>query len=148
MKRENGFKVSIAIIAILVVVVGYFVINNFMSGEKGNKTIVVTIKDGSTNNILVDKKKYKTDAENLGAFLDQYKEEFQVEMETSKYGRFITGLKGIKTNDMNKGPWWMYGYKSPSQNTNMKVGEAPGADTLGLHDKDEVEFVFTNNIGQ
>lgn len=69
-------------------------------------------------------------------------------METSKYGRFITGLKGIKTTDMNKGPWWMYGYKSPSQNTNMKVGEAPGADTLGLHDKDEVEFVFTNNIGQ
>lgn len=148
MKKSNVFKIGVALIALLVVIGGYFAINSFMGGQSGSKTIIVTIKDDSVNKVLVDKKNYKTDAETLGAFLDQYKEEFQVEMETSDFGRFITGLKGIKTTDMKNGPWWMYAHRSPSQNLNRKVGDAPGADALGLFDKDEVEFVFTNKFGE
>jgi|GEM_PF-1640542 len=144
MKKSNTFKLGVAIVAILIVAAGYFAINNFMSGQKGSKTIIVTIKDSTTSKTLVDSKKYKTDAANLGDFLAQYKDELGVQMETSKYGRFVVGLKGIKTEDMNKGPWWMYGYESPSQNITMKVGEAPGVDTLGINDKDKVEFVFMN----
>ncbi|SKA89042.1 protein of unknown function [Clostridium sp. USBA 49] len=147
MKKSNLIKVGVTVLAVLVLFLGYFGIKNVLSGQSGNKTIVITIKDDTSNKVLVDKKKYKTDAENLAQFLDQYKDEFQVEMQNSQYGRFIVGLKGLKTTDMNKGPWWMYSYNSPSQNVKMKIGEAPGAEQLGLHDKDEIELVFTKNTG-
>jgi hypothetical protein len=146
MKKGNGFKLGITLLAILIFVGGYFTFNKLAGGQKGDKTIVITIKDESTNKTLVDNKKYNTDAANLGDFLEQYKDELGVDLQASKYGRFIAGVKGIKTEDMNKGPWWMLGYKSPSQNIDMKVGEAPGADNLPLYDKDEVILVFTSNM--
>lgn len=148
MKKSNAIKLLVTILAIAVFVGGYFGIKAFTSGQKGNKTVTITIKDGTSNKTLVDNKKYKTNAANLADFLEEYKDELQVEMQTSQYGKFILSIKGIKTTDMNKGPWWMYSYKSPSQNVNMKLGEAPGAEQLGLHDKDEIELVFTNQTGQ
>jgi hypothetical protein len=147
MKKGNNLKLGLTLLAILIVIGGYFAVNNFMGGAKGDKTIVITIKDDSTNKVIVDKKKFKTDAVNLGDFLAENKEELKVDMPDSQYGRFVSGLMDIKTTDMTKGPWWMYSYKSPSQSLDMKVGEAPGVDTLGLHDKDEVEFIFTSNTG-
>lgn len=147
MKKSNLMRIGITVLALLIVIGGYFGIKNVLGGQKGSKTVVITVKDESQNKVLVDKKEYKTDAANLGDFLEENKDELKVEMEKSQYGRFIVGLQGIKTTDMNKGPWWMYSYNSPSQNLKMKVGEAPGVDQLGLHDKDEVELVFTQNTG-
>jgi hypothetical protein len=147
MKKSNLIKIGVTVLALLVVLGGYFGIKSFMGGEKGSKTIVITVKDDSQNKVLIDRKSYKTDAANLGDFLAGHKDDLQVEMQDSQMGRFIVGVKGIKTADMNKGPWWMYSYNSPSQNLRMKIGEAPGVDQIGLHDKDEVELVFTNNTG-
>jgi hypothetical protein len=147
MKKRNNLKLGLTLLAIVVVIGGYFAVNNFLGGSKGDKTIVITIKDDSNNKVIMDKKKFKTDAVNLGDFLAENKEELKLDMPDSQYGRFVSGLMDIKTTDMTKGPWWMYSYKSPSQGLDMKLGEAPGVDTLGLHDKDEVEFTFTNNTG-
>lgn len=147
MKKSNLVKVGVTVLALLVLFGGYFGIKSVMGGQKGSKTIVITVKDDSANKTIVDKKSYKTDAANLGDFLEQYKDELKVEMKDSQMGRFIESVEGIKTTDMNKGPWWMYSYNSPSQNIKMKIGEAPGVDQLGLHDKDEIELVFTNNTG-
>jgi hypothetical protein len=147
MKKTNFNKIIISLITLLIVVGGYFAINNLMSGQKGSKTIYITIKDDSTDKVIMDKKKFKTDAQNLGDFLVISKEELKAEVETSSFGRFVVGLNGIKTTDMTNGPWWMYSYKSPAQNLNMKLGEAPGVDQIGLHDKDEIEFIFTQNTG-
>jgi ABC-type Na+ efflux pump permease subunit len=147
MKKTNTNKFIVTVIALLIVIGGYFAISNFMGGQKGSKAIYITVKDDSTEKTILDKKKFKTDAKNLGDFLVQNKEELQAEVQTSEYGRFVVGLKGVKTTDMITGPWWMYSYKSPAQNLDMKLGEAPGVDQIGLFDNDEIEFIFTQDTG-
>ena len=146
MNKGNKVKLGITILVLLLVVGGFFGFKSLAGGQKGDKTIILTIKDDANKKTIIENKKYKTDAANLGDFLAQYKDELKVDLQDSKYGRFIAGVQGIKTEDMNKGPWWMYGYNSPSQNKTMKIGEAPGADQLGLFDKDEITLVFTNNM--
>jgi hypothetical protein len=146
MSKGNKVKLGITVLAILLFVGGFFAFKTLAGGQKGEKTIILTIKDEANKKTIIENKKFKTDAANFGDFLAQYKDELKVDLQDSKYGRFIAGVQGIKTEDMNKGPWWMYGYKSPSQNTEMKIGEAPGADSLGLYDKDEITLVFTSNM--
>lgn len=146
MNKGSKIKIGVTLLAILIFVGGYLVLDKLTGGQKGDKTIIITIKDEVNKKTIVENKKYKTDAANLSDFLIQYKDELKVDMQTSKYGRFIEAIGGVKTEDMAKGPWWMYGYKSPSQNKEMKVGEAPGADQLVLYDKDEINLVFTSNM--
>ena len=90
---------------------------------------------------------FKTDTENLGDLLWENKDELQVVMSDSEYGRFLEGLVGLNTETMADGPWWMYSYESPSQDLHMEIGNAPGVDSLGIHDGDKVEFVFTRDMG-
>ncbi|MGM9987958.1 MAG: hypothetical protein ACI35O_12125 [Bacillaceae bacterium] len=147
MSKQTRTKLLVSLLAIILFVGGYFAYKQFFAGAKGAKEITITVVDESKNKTLVDKEKFHTDAKNLGDFLEENKDELGVTMDDSQYGRFVSAVKGIKTEDMNKGPWWMYGYKSKEKNLEMKVGQAPGVDELGLHNGDEVEFVFTTNTG-
>lgn len=147
MKKTNFNKITVTLIALIIVLGGYFAISNLMGGQKGSKEVFITIKDDSSGKTITEKKKFKTDTANLGDFLVENKDELKAEVQTSEYGRFIVGLEGIKTVDMSNGPWWMYSYKSPVQNLDLKLGEAPGVDQIGLHDQDEIEFIFTKNTG-
>ena len=142
-------KLWIALVAIVLVVAAFFVFksNDFFQGTKGEKEIFITIKNEETNEILLDKESFYTDAENLGDFLEEKKEVLGIVMEDSEYGRFVTTVKNLASTDINNGPWWMYAYKSPSKNLDMEVGQAPGVDEVGLSDQDEITFIFTKDIG-
>lgn len=41
----------------------------------------------------------------------------------------------------------MYSYESPSQGLEMPIGQAPGVDSLMIHDGDMVTFSYTSNMG-
>lgn len=38
------------------------------------------------------------------------------------YGTLLLGLEGLKTTNMDKGPWWIYSFSSPSEKLDYKVG--------------------------
>lgn len=142
-------KIWISLLAIILVVGAFFVFqaNDFFQGTKGAKEIFVTVTNADANESLLERTAFQTDAETLGDFLAENQDELGVVMEDSEYGRFVTMVKDLASTDNTNGPWWMYAFKSPSKNLDMKVGEAPGVDQVGLSDQDEVEFVFTKDIG-
>lgn len=142
-------KLWIALLAIVLVVGAFFIFqsNDFFQGAEGEKEIFITVKNEETNEVLLDKESFHTDAKTLGDFLEEKKEELGVVMEDSEYGRYVTTVKDLASTDMTNGPWWMYAYQSPSKDLDMAVGEAPGVDEVGLSNQDEVTFVFTKNTG-
>lgn len=139
-------KISIALVVIALFVGGYFAYQNYFKGEEGSKGIIITIEDASNKKVLVKEEEFRTDAANLGDFLEEKKEELGVTMDDSEFGRFLVGLKDLKTEDMSKGPWWMYSYDSDKKDIHLEVGKAPGVDELGLNDGDKIKFVFTNEM--
>ena len=152
-EREISMKKSFltkCIIAIVVVIIGLFAygyINKTTNNSSvGDKTIMVTVKDTVDNKTIIENEKFKTNADTLTEFLKENEKSLEVKMEDGQYGSFLLALKGLETKDKNKGPWWIYGYKSPSQNLDYKVGTAPVMDKINIHDGDSVEFVFTNTF--
>lgn len=152
-EREISMKKSFltkCIIAIVVVIIGLFAygyINKTTNNSSvGDKTVMVTVKDAVDNKNIIENEKFKTNADTLTEFLKENEKSLEVKMEDGQYGSFLLALKGLETKDKNKGPWWIYGYKSPSQNLDYKVGTAPVMDKINIHDGDSVEFVFTNTF--
>lgn len=148
MKKSVLIKIVIAILVIIGAVFGYKYINNKTApnGTKGDKTITVTIKDQENNKVIVDNEEFKTNAVTLGEFLKENTDRLKVKMDTSQFASFVVGLEGIETKDMKVGPWWMYSYKSPEQNLDYKIGEAPGVDSINIQNGDSVQFVFTKSM--
>ena len=138
-------KSVIAIIAIALVAVVMFLLPG-LTAQEGAKDITITITNEVTGEELLNEA-FKTDALNLGDFLAENTEALQVEMEDSEYGRFLNGLMGLTPTSMDEGPWWMYGYTSPSKDISLPVGGAPAVDEVMLQDGDTVDFVFTTNMG-
>lgn len=147
MKKSILPKIIIAIVAILVVIGIVFASHNLIKGQKGEKTITITIENQIDHKYLMKDKKFETDSKTLADFLKANQKDLKVTFEQTKWGPFITGLMGVDSTNMDKGPWWMYSYNSPSQNLNLKVGAAPAADKINLANGDKIEFVFTNNAG-
>ncbi|MBS3201326.1 DUF4430 domain-containing protein [Turicibacter bilis] len=145
--KLNVKKALIALVAIVAVVVIGFTISP-MSKQEGEKSITITILNDESKETLLDNKVLKTDAESLGEVLVQYKDELQLEAEESEYGLYITGFLGLSAKENGAtGPWWMYSYESPSQGLEMPIGQAPGVDSLMIHDGDMVTFSYTSNMG-
>lgn len=147
MKKSIVSKIIIAIIAILVVIGVVFAGKNLIAGQKGDKTITITIENSLDHKYLLKDKEFKTNSKTLADFLKANQKELNVKFEQTKWGPFITGLMGVNSTNMDKGPWWMYSYDSPSQKLNLAVGAAPAADKINLANGDSFEFVFTNNAG-
>ena len=143
----NIKKGIIALVAVMLVAVVGFIISP-MSKQEGDKTIMITIVNDETNETLLENKELKTDAESLGEVLVEYQDELLLEAEGSEYGLYITGFLGLSAKDNGAaGPWWMYSYESPSQDLQMPIGQAPGVDSLMIHDGDRVVFSYTTETG-
>ena len=145
--KLNVKKALIALVAIVAVVVIGFTISP-MNKQEGDKSITITILNDETKETLLENKVLKTDADSLGDVLVQYKDELQLEAEESEYGLYITGFLGLSAKENGAtGPWWMDSYESPSQGLEMPIGQAPGVDSLMIHDGDMVTFSYTSNMG-
>lgn len=147
MMTSNIKKGIIALIAIvLVAIIGFFI--SPMNKQEGDKTILITIVNDETKETLLENKALKTSAESLGEVLVEYQDELQLEAETSEYGLYITGFLGLSAKENGAtGPWWMYSYESPSQALQMPIGQAPGVDSLMIHDGDRIVFSYTTETG-
>ncbi|WP_024615764.1 hypothetical protein [Clostridium sp. Ade.TY] len=147
MKKSFWTKIIIAIVVVIIGLFAYsYISKTTNNSSNGNKTLTVTIKDASDNKTIIENEKFKTNANTLAEFLKENENTLGVKMENGQYGSFLLALKGVETKDKDKGPWWTYGYKSPSQNLDYKVGTAPVMDKINVHDGDSVEFVFTNTF--
>ncbi len=144
--NSNIKKLMIALAAIVIVALAIFAMPG-MTATEGTKQITLIVENDVTGEVLVDEKVFKTDAETLGDFLEEYQEELNVKMEDSQYGRVLNGLMNLEPESMEAGPWWMYGYSSPAQDLELAVGLAPGIDEVMLQDQDIVHFIFTTNMG-
>lgn len=145
--KSSMKKGLIAIAAIVLVAVIAFFLSP-MTKQEGDKSITITILNDETGETLLEDKVLKTDAESLGEALVQYEDELQLEAEESEYGLYITGFLGLSAKENGAtGPWWMYSYESPSQDLEMPIGQAPGVDSLMIHDGDIVTFSYTTNTG-
>lgn len=150
MKKNNLTKIIIAIIVILVVIGGIFAINKVTTEKKlaGEKTISITVENQTNNQILLKDKVFHTNAKTLSEFLTENKEPLKVDMiKQAPYGDFLLGFYGLKTTNMDKGPWWMYSFSSPSEKLDYKVGAAPSIDKINLGKTNSMTFVFTSNMG-
>ena len=79
-------------------------------------------------------------------FLKENKDALKVETtDEAPYGTLLLGLEGLKTTDMNKGPWWIYSFSSPSEKLDYKVGLAPAIDKINLGKQNYMTFVFTDS---
>lgn len=147
MKKSFWTKIIIAIVVVIIGLFAYsYISKTTNNSSNGNKTLTVTIKDAADNKTIIENEKFKTKANTLAEFLKENEKTLGVKMEKGQYGSFLLALKGVETKDKDKGPWWTYGYKSPSQNLDYKVGTAPVMDKINVHDGDSVEFVFTNTF--
>lgn len=147
MKKSFWTKIIIAIVVVIIGLFAYsYISKTTNNSSNGNKTLTVTIKDAADNKTIIENEKFKTNANTLAEFLKENENTLGVKMENGQYGSFLLALKGVETKDKDKGPWWTYGYKSPSQNLDYKVGTAPVMDKINVHDGDSVEFVFTNTF--
>lgn len=147
MKKSFWAKIIIAIIVIVGAIFAYgYISKSTNNSAKGDKTITVTIKDAVNNKTVVDNEKFQTNANTLTEFLNENTKTLDAKITNGQYGSYLEGLKGLETKSMDKGPWWTYGYKSPSQNLDYKVGNAPAMDKINIHNGDSVEFVFTKTF--
>lgn len=107
-------------------------------------TLKLTIKDEINDKILFDEevsvdKQVKT----LSEFLENAKD-LEVEMEDGQYGKTIMGIKGVKTEDFNAGPWWLY--ESDTNEACIAAGMCAAADALEIKDGDVFIFKFTKEF--
>lgn len=148
MKKSNINKIIIAIIFIILVALGITAVNVFTTTKKtvGDKTVTITIEDQVNHKTIMDKKTFQTNATTLKEFLKENKDTLKVETtDEAPYGTLLLGLEGLKTTDMNKGPWWIYSFSSPSEKLDYKVGLAPAIDKINLGKQNYMTFVFTDS---
>jgi hypothetical protein len=145
--KNRGIKIILSAVIVIVMAATFLGVASVLKGGEGEKEILISIWDQENDVVLMEGAPFITDSENLGDFLWENKEDLQVIMSDSEYGRFLEGLLGLNTENMMEGPWWMYSYESPSQEIKMEIGNAPGVDSLGIHDGDIVEFFFTTDMG-
>ena len=115
----------------------------------GNETtervmLHITIKDEVdhkelfNDDVLVEGK-----IETLADFLEQA-EELDVVMEDGQYGKTILGMMGVKTEDFNKGPWWLY--ESENNESCKAAGSCDAASNLKIKDGDSFTFKYTDSF--
>lgn len=146
--KKLSTKIIAAIIVILIAIVGIGLSQKYLFGPKtqGEKTVTVTIENQVNNEVLVKDEVFHTNATTLEEFLTENKDTLKVEMTKSDYGPFLMGLDGLNTTNMDKGPWWMYGFTSKNPDVDYKVGAAPAVDKVNLGKESTVTFVFTDKF--
>ena len=108
---------------------------------EGAKTIRVTVVNEIDGTELFSGT-IKTQAETLGQMLDDASE-LKAEMESSTYGRLLTGLLDVKQGEMATGPWWLY--ESENNEACKAAGFCPAVDETPIQDQDQFTFKYTDS---
>lgn len=107
-------------------------------------TLQITIKDEVNNKELFNGEvSVQGKAKTLADFLDKA-EELNVEMEDGQYGKTIMGMEGVKTEDFNAGPWWLF--ESKNNESCVAAGQCDGASNLKIKDGDDFTFKYTSSF--
>ncbi|MGB4985804.1 MAG: hypothetical protein WBO70_08535 [Erysipelotrichaceae bacterium] len=112
--------------------------------SEGQVSLKIKVVDEMSDKVLFDEevsadKSVKT----LADFLENCPK-LKVIMDNGEYGKLIVSMLGLKTEDWNSGPWWVY---SSSDNKMCKdQGICPAASSLEIMDKESFEFKFTNKF--
>jgi hypothetical protein len=146
-KSFTRIIVAVVAAALLYVGVSYLTKPPVEQGSKEVTLIMSTKLEGEVNEVF--KKTFKTDAEMLGDLLEEgvVRAYFTIELsgnKTDAYGRFIVAINEFKTEDSNKGPWWIY--DSKTNETCVTAGYCSGIDATPVYDKDVFEFTFTDSF--
>lgn len=147
---KNLNKKILAIILVLVVAIGgIFVVQSLLpqtvqGAKKISITLVNEMEDPATT--VFENKEYQTDAETLGAFLDEVKDELKIEIgcETSEYGRCLESIASLN-GDLSSatGPWILY--ESENNESCSSAGYCPGIDDLAIANGDTFNFKYTDS---
>lgn len=136
------------IVPILIVVALFFGVKKLTNKapQEGEKNVVINIKvkeDDETFNNLYEIET-QTDEETVGDLLDKLNDvTFDVEFngeKDSESGRFIVAIDDYKTEDMQKGPWWMI-YSDTNKDC-LEAGFCNGIDLQNVYDEDVFDLVF------
>ncbi|MEG0273627.1 MAG: hypothetical protein RR690_00745 [Longicatena sp.] len=131
--------------------VSVLVLGGCSAGDKKEETksqeitLNITVKDAVNNKEL-----FKGDVtvngkvKTLADFLEKAKD-LEVEMEDGQFGKVILGVKGVRTDDFDKGPWWLY--ESSNNEACVANGSCNAADDLDIKDGDKFVFTYTHAFG-
>lgn len=133
MKKQKSFKIEliVSILIILLALGGVFLArggfsNNKNTTQAGQNTVEVNVVNEKED---YDKTySYKTEEKTLGDLLDKEK---LVEYQDSDYGRFITGVDGMKADD-SKQLWWSVEVNGESAQTGVDGIEIKDGDKYTL----------------
>lgn len=79
----------------------------------------------------------------LEDFLVLAQDKLEIEFEKGgPYGTALIGMLGYKTEDWNKGPWWLY--ESENNESCKAAGFCEGISSLKVKNGDKFVFKFTN----
>lgn len=71
-------------------------------------------------------------------------DELKADMSKGEFGTQINGLLDLKTEDWNKGPWWLYSSENNQQC--KKAGFCDAASALEVHDGDAFTFTYSSEF--
>ncbi|HAU85830.1 MAG TPA: hypothetical protein DCW90_10095 [Lachnospiraceae bacterium] len=133
MKKQKSFKIEliVSVLIILLAIGGVFLARGGFSNNKN------TTQAGQNNvevNVVNEKEDYdktysfETEEKTLGDLLDKEK---LVEYQDSDYGRYITGVDGMKADD-SKQLWWSVEVNGESSQTGVDGIEIKDGDKYTL----------------
>ena len=71
-------------------------------------------------------------------------EELKVDMSKGEFGTQIDGMLDLKTEDWNKGPWWLYSSENNEQC--KEAGFCDAASALEVKDGDAFTFTYSSEF--
>lgn len=133
MKKQKSFKIEliVSILIILLAIGGVFLARG---GFSNNKNATQAGQNNVEVNVVNEKENYdktysfETEEKTLGDLLDKEK---LVEYQDSDYGRYITGVDGMKADD-SKQLWWSVEVNGESSQTGVDGIEIKDGDKYTL----------------
>lgn len=117
--------------------------NDEAKKETPKEEITLTIKVNDQVNqkeLLNEEITVKGNVKTLADFLEKA-EKLDVVMEDGQYGKTIMSIMGLKTEDFNTGPWWLY--ESENNKACKAAGQCDAASNLKVEDGDVFTFNYT-----
>ncbi len=134
---------------IIVLAAIFYIVQQFnkpaeSDGTEKNIVINISVKNDDDLETLYNLQFETEDAATLGDLIDEINGStvnFELDGEKdSEFGRFIVGINDHKTEDMNKGPWWML--YSENNKDCQEAGFCSGIDAQTIYDEDVFDFIF------
>lgn len=107
-------------------------------------TLHIKIVDEISDSILLEEDvSAEGKIETLADFLE-IASELQAELSEGNYGLQLDGLMGLKTENWNTGPWWVY--DSENNKSCVEMGMCNALSDLKIEEGDSFIFTFTKSF--